>query len=350
MRGRSRASAEAPWASSSPPSSLAASTAGWRWRGFGARLRLAPQPPILLRHLLRYLLRYLLGHVGGGRCVVVLGAGQQHAGVGGVGEDRDRLGPPDLQLVGIALAAQHLGEVGDHGIEAGDVAGGGAGDQGAQPGGGVPPGGGHVALVLGVGAAAFVPGPVGGDHRGRDHLHRPAPRQTHQRGDAVVVDVACLGFGEPGRAGGAGDVAGLVVLHLTGHHRRPAPRVPVPQVECVGQQQPRGVRGGLQQAPQLCGRERRHPRSALPTHGDTGLARSGCVQVGPVHHPRHPPRRHQPGLSHRVVQTISTRPQVVITDIYSLEHTYDYKSHADFPGGGACICGQRSSGSPKRDC
>ena len=64
---------------------------------------------------------------------VVLMVAQQLEGVGGLGEDADRLGAADVDRVGVAVKAEDVGDPVDGGLEPDRIAGGGAGDDQFQP-------------------------------------------------------------------------------------------------------------------------------------------------------------------------------------------------------------------------
>src|SRR5688572_32188204 len=76
---------------------------------------------------------FSIGWFGGSVPVVVLVLVEQLQGLGGLGEDADGFGAPHLNLIGVALAGEDVGDSVDSGFEPDGIPGSGAGDDQFQP-------------------------------------------------------------------------------------------------------------------------------------------------------------------------------------------------------------------------
>jgi hypothetical protein len=314
--------------------------------------------------------------------------GEEDAGQGGVGQQRQRLGAADLVGVGVGGADQGR-EVVDHRVQPGHVPGAGLGDEGLQPGRVGSPALGDVAFRGLRGPAGLVPGGVRGDHLGLHDLHRPPVGQPLQRGQCLGVDQSgLLGAQHPG---GLGDLAGLPVLDLPAQHRGPQPGEPVPQLQRITDQALRGGGAGLQQHPELDTGELGDHRGALdaepealgpapprpvghhgaptptgpvhhrhrPLHRPLHRPRSGCtgghpppavgdrVQVGPVRGQRQPERSDASLRADRVHQRVGARGGVQLIDDHRIEHVFDSSEHRPGAPSPDQPCGNRSKTCPR---
>ena len=182
------------------------------------------------------------------------GPGQQVEGVGGGGQDGQGFGAAEVGGVGVALEGQDLGESVDDGDQVDDLAGGGAGDQGLQA---VLVGlaGAHEPVQGGGLGAGLGGGGVGLDGLGLDQGQEPARGQGGGVAAGDLVDPAGLVLDQPRGGDGAGGLDRDPVGHLVGLDPGPQQRVPVAQVDRVGQQRLRGVGVDAQQHAQLVGGE-----------------------------------------------------------------------------------------------
>ena len=257
------------------------------------------------------------------------GLPQQHADLGRVGQQPDRLGATHLLGVAVPRCSQELCQVLDEGVEAGDVRRRGASDQGAVAlcvGAAVAAGRDVAALVL-LTTSLLVTLRVRRDHGGLDHVLAPSPgKLADHRGRGGIHLVGLLPRQPRGHPR---DAPGLPLLDLAGHHPAPQPRVPVPQVERLaerlgagqgrrpgvdgvlsdtgGRDRRRAVAAGPAADPQAALPRRRRARLLAPAHdlsctrplaGIAGalLLADRDVLVGPRHRQQEPTCPQQPPL------------------------------------------------------
>ena len=186
-----------------------------------------------------------------------------------VGEDPDRLGPADLERVGVPEPAQAGGEVGQGVVEVQRV-------EGVQA---------HVDLGGGR-AGVVVQGDVPGGQRGLFVGDRPVRVVVQDRLSMIRrtrVTVRCWGSqasilstqvtisrGQP--RGQGGGLPGPPRGHGAGQDQVEEPGQPVPQLQGVADQLPAGVVGDPQVRGQLGRCELRDLRGALPGQRDQALA------------------------------------------------------------------------------
>ena len=269
------------------------------------------------------------------------GLPQQHADLGRVGEQPDRLGAADLLGVAVPRGTHEVGQVLDQRVEPGDVRGRGAGDQGpvALRVGAAVAARRDVAALVVLAATLLVTLRVGSDHRGLDHVGAPPPRQLPDDVRRRGVHLVGLLPGQP--RGHPHHAPGLPLLDLARHHPPPQARVPVPQVERLaerlGAREGRGpgVDGvlsdtrGRDRRSAVAARSAADPQTSLPrggrarllaaAHGSrahpTALAASRGrslltgrdVLVGPGHRQQKAPRAQQSTLPFQVGDRVRGR-------------------------------------------
>ena len=174
-----------------------------------------------------------IGWFGGSVQVVVLMLMQQPQCFGRLGENANRLGPPYVGGVGVAVVAENVGDPIDGGFEPKGIASGSAGDDQLEAVLGCAAES-HEAFLRRRGSPLFRGFRVGVNDRGLHQGLQPAEGdRTQRRGDALVDEPGLLSGELPGCCG---DVAGLVGGHLPSQSRRPDAGKPVPQIKSVGDQ------------------------------------------------------------------------------------------------------------------